>query len=352
MAYHMYKTPGTKSDLEKALETTGSTAASTAAAKSAAAGQTSSQAAAKTDATQSESSLLRSEKPTYAGTYDSRLQELYDKVSNLPDFNYNINEDALFAQYRDSYTQSGRKAMEDAMGQAASLTGGYGSSYSQAAGQQAYGDYLQKLHDIVPTLEQRAYDRYRQGYDDLLDQYSLTWQQAEREYEQYLNDLSQYQKDTADAYDRLQQLITTTGYTPTAQELADANMTESQAQAFGKYYTAQNTPKYTTSGKGSSDTSADPYVDLKSLNFDGYPDLQAELVGTYKAKGEAALLDKLQNWTAMGYINRAAADIMYSWVMNGGHLTLEQEAQAREEERKDALSNAVGHVLDFLTDLL
>ena len=42
------------------------------------------------------------------------------------------------------------------MGQAAALTGGYGSTYGEQVGQQAYNAYLQNLNDIVPQLQQQA----------------------------------------------------------------------------------------------------------------------------------------------------------------------------------------------------
>ena len=46
--------------------------------------------------------------------------------------------------------QQGKQAMQDTMGQAAALTGGYGSTYGQAVGQQQYDAYLQNLNDEVP----------------------------------------------------------------------------------------------------------------------------------------------------------------------------------------------------------
>ena len=51
--------------------------------------------------------------------------------------------------------------MRDTMGNAASLTGGYGNSYAVTAGQQAYNSYMSKLSDKIPELEQRAYERYK-----------------------------------------------------------------------------------------------------------------------------------------------------------------------------------------------
>ena len=71
-----------------------------------------------------------------------------------------MNSDALYQQYRDLYTQQGQMAMMDTMGQAAAMTGGYGNSYAQTAGQQMYNQYLGKLNEVVPELYQQAYNRY------------------------------------------------------------------------------------------------------------------------------------------------------------------------------------------------
>lgn len=55
--------------------------------------------------------------------------------------------------------------MEDTVGNASMLTGGYANSYAVTAGQQAYDSYMSKLNDKIPELEQRAYERYRDEED-------------------------------------------------------------------------------------------------------------------------------------------------------------------------------------------
>ena len=94
---------------------------------------------------------------------------LTDYITRDP-FSYDFNGDALYQQYKDKYIQQGKLAMQDTMGQASAMTGGYGSSYSQSAGQQAYQNSLDNLNDIVPELYQMAYDRYNQRGQDMLNQ--------------------------------------------------------------------------------------------------------------------------------------------------------------------------------------
>ena len=125
-----------------------------------------------------------------------QLQLLRDEALNAylnrEDFRYDLDGDALYQQYKDRYMEMGKTAMEDTMGQAAALTGGYGSSYAQNVGHQAYNRYMQQLGDVVPELYQLAYDRYRDKSDRLyktyqswseLEQEAVKEEQWEREYE-------------------------------------------------------------------------------------------------------------------------------------------------------------------------
>ena len=71
--------------------------------------------------------------------------EALDAYLNRGDFQFDVNADALYQQYKDHYTQPGKTAMQDTVGKAAALTGGYGSSYAQTVGQQAYQAHLKQL---------------------------------------------------------------------------------------------------------------------------------------------------------------------------------------------------------------
>ena len=141
------------------------------------------------------------------------LTELYDKITTRPAFSYDVGSDPLYQQYRDRYTQLGQQSMRDTMGQAAALTGGYGSSYAQGVGQQAYDRYMQGLADKVPELYSAAYSRYRDEGNDLAQQYSMA-----RDIESTAYSRQQ------DAYSRLYSMIGSTGYQPTDEELAAAGM--------------------------------------------------------------------------------------------------------------------------------
>ncbi len=147
--------------------------------------------------------------PTYGASYDQQLEELYDKIVNREDFTYDLNADALYEQYQQKFTALGDQAMQDTMGQAAALTGGYASSYAQNAGQQAYNQYLTQLNDIVPDIYNQAYGRYQDEGQDLLNQYGMLGDMAEDEYGKYMDAYNQWlaqlqmsREDVDTAYNR------------------------------------------------------------------------------------------------------------------------------------------------------
>lgn len=141
----------------------------------------------------------------YESKWTDRINGSLDKILNRKDFTYDINGDALYQQYKDRYVQQGKMAMIDTLGQAATLTGGYGNSYAQMAGQQAYGSYLQGLNDKIPELYQLALDKYNQDGDNLYKQYSLLSAQEGQDYDRFKDSQSLYQQEWENAL-RLYQL--------------------------------------------------------------------------------------------------------------------------------------------------
>lgn len=217
----------------------------------------------------------------YKGQYGSQITDLVAQIQNRPKFEYDVNTDPLYLQLRDIWKQDGLMAMEDTVGQMAQLTGGYGNSHAQMAGQQVYNGYLRQVNEMVPQLKEAAradhdaetdvllrnlgllmdqdntdYARwmdelnrqYQMDRDALSDErYKQEWeyqtgrdQLADKRYEDelaYGREQDQYQRQQQ-SYDRLLELIIATGYKPTAEELAAAGMTEAEAKAWLGYYTA------------------------------------------------------------------------------------------------------------------
>ena len=132
---------------------------------------------------------------TYSSPWQAQLDDAINKILNREKFSYDLNGDALYQQYKDQYTTQGKMAMMDTMGQAQAMTGGYGNSYAQSVGQQAYQGYLQQLNDKVPELYQLALDQYNQEGQDLYNQYGLFADRDATEYGRHRDTVSDYYTD-------------------------------------------------------------------------------------------------------------------------------------------------------------
>lgn len=289
-------------------------------------------------------------RPEYQDSYSQQLKDLYDKIMGREKFQYDAANDPLYRQYRQMYVQQGRQAMADTMGQAAGLTGGYGSTYSQAAGQQQYDAYLQKLNEVVPELYAQARQAYNDEGDRMLQQYQLTGDLRDDEYSRYQDQLSNWWKDLSyqadradteysrgaenwwnaesagrqdrefayqqkkDAYSNLVTLIGATGYSPSQQELEAAGMSAAEAAKWQEYYRQQQAAaaaaaRYSSSGgsgsggrKGAGKTGdvnypADPGVGGNRVYVPGYGDISYEDAERLERQGYIVLqgIDKDKN---------------------------------------------------------
>ncbi len=86
-----------------------------------------------------------------------------------------VDEVALFDQYADYYKRQGKLAMEDTIGRAAALTGGYGNSYAEVAGNQVYdshiADYLKVINGTSKSVGNGATGSW---LDDLIGDQTST----------------------------------------------------------------------------------------------------------------------------------------------------------------------------------
>ena len=162
-----------------------------------------------TDAEKARQEALASDaaKPgEYISKWQQQLDAAMDKILNREAFSYDLNGDALYRQYKDRAVKNGRLAMMDTMGQAAAMTGGYGSSYAQSAGQQAY----QKQMDTLTDQAAQLYDRARQDYDRQgqmdRDRYDILRQRENSSYNQYKQGLSSWETENQRLWDRYDSL--------------------------------------------------------------------------------------------------------------------------------------------------
>lgn len=131
----------------------------------------------------------------YEGKYDTQIQGLIDQIANREDFSYDYSKDPLYDTYKDQYTNQARLAMKDAMGEAASLTGGYGSSAAQTVGQQQYQNTMSGLNDVALSLYDRAYQKYEDEGTALYNQLSMYNAQDQADYQKYADQLDKLYND-------------------------------------------------------------------------------------------------------------------------------------------------------------
>jgi hypothetical protein len=116
-------------------------------------------------------------------------------------FSYDPDSDKGYQDYLKLMQDSGKKAMEDTVGKASALTGGYGNSYAATAGQQVYNDYIKQGAEAQASFRQLARDEFDAENQDILnrlgmlkEQKSSIWEDAARkagfgDYSGYVDDL-------------------------------------------------------------------------------------------------------------------------------------------------------------------
>lgn len=129
----------------------------------------------------------------YSSQYADRLKSLQNQIDSKSKFSYDVNTDPLYQQYKEQYINLGKLAMNDTMGQAAALTGGYGNSYAQAVGNQAYQQYLTKLNDVVPQLYGMAMDKHNMDVQSLYNRYNMYNDAETKDYSKYRDAVADYQ---------------------------------------------------------------------------------------------------------------------------------------------------------------
>lgn len=168
--------------------------------------------------------------PAYESKFQDKIDGLLDQIAGRGPFQYDAARDPLYQQYRAQYMQNGQQAMRDTMGQAAGLTGGYGSSYASVAGNQAYQQHLGQLNDRMLELYNSALGTYQAegnrlqqalgnyqteegAHRDRFESDRADWRQEQQaqmdhlaqqqalEYQQYLDALAQYNRERETALD-------------------------------------------------------------------------------------------------------------------------------------------------------
>lgn len=115
-------------------------------------------------------------------SYSDQVKAMMDKIMNREKFSYDVDTDPLFQQALASAMNSGKQAMQDTIGQASALTGGYGSTYATSAGNQAYNAFIEDAYDNLPQYYQMAMEAYQMEGDEMYRQYSMLSTEDDKEY--------------------------------------------------------------------------------------------------------------------------------------------------------------------------
>lgn len=142
------------------------------------------------------------EKAQFTSPWSDAMNDTIGRIRDREPYRFDLDTNGLYQQYRNQYTKLGQQAMKDTMGQAAGLTGGYGSSYAQNVGQQAYNGYLEKLNNIVPDLYAQGKAAYDADTNNLYNQLAMYGDAYNRDYNTWRDQLGDQRYYEQLAYDR------------------------------------------------------------------------------------------------------------------------------------------------------
>lgn len=142
--------------------------------------------------------------PEYKSQYGDRINALLNQYSTTQPFSYDPNKDKDAQAAKQQYQRQGRLAMEDTIGTAAGLTGGYGNSYATAAGAQAYNSYMQDFASLLPSYKAAAQDEHERGLSKLLNEISMYQSLDDADYSKFTTERSaKLAAEQADAENKL-----------------------------------------------------------------------------------------------------------------------------------------------------
>ncbi len=138
-------------------------------------------------------------RPTdFTSKYQAQIDDLLNKIYGDKGFNYtaeDLQNDDLYKMYAQQYQQSASRAMRDTMGQAQAASGGYGSTYAQQVGQQAYDQTMSGLNDKVLDFRDRAYQTYLNNQSNRYNQLNAFQTQDNTDYGRYRDTVADWQAD-------------------------------------------------------------------------------------------------------------------------------------------------------------
>lgn len=134
----------------------------------------------------------------FTSKYQAQIDDLLNRIYGDKGFSYtaeDLQNDDLYKMYAQQYQQSASRAMRDTMGQAQAASGGYGSTYAQQVGQQAYDQTMSGLNDKVLDFRDRAYQTYLNNQSNRYNQLNAFQTQDNTDYGRYRDTVADWQAD-------------------------------------------------------------------------------------------------------------------------------------------------------------
>ena len=281
--------------------------------------------------------------------------EAYDAWKNRADFSYDVNGDALYQQYKDQYINQGRLAMMDTMGQAATMTGGYGNSYAATVGNQAYQGYLQKLNEVVPDLYNMAYNMYLQEGEDLKYAYDVARDDYNTKYGEWADALGFWQSEQSrldtNAYNEASLARSMwesdrshyTGLYNTALDWATNNENTNYANAFNEYQQGVQEEQwlndYNVALTAAANADKTAELEAKYAGYINPDDVEVDTYGNIiSVNGDSVGGIKTNKSTVSGF--RTDTGDNFKVTVNGENYTVENKGKVTDEKIKTALNKS------------
>lgn len=200
-------------------------------------------------------------------SYSDKISEMMAKIEGRDKFSYDFNTDPLFQNALASAMQSGQTAMQDTIGQASALTGGYGSSYATSAANQAYNSYIQDAYSQLPQYYNLALQAYQNEGQELYNQLGMYQTADATEYDRLANAYNANLSNAQNIYNQeYSNYWDTANYNLGVDKFNAQQKADQQKMLYSMYSDAiKNSQKTTKSGGGSSDATGGESGALKSF---------------------------------------------------------------------------------------
>lgn len=156
---------------------------------------------------------------------------------------YDMEADPVWQAYLKQYSRAADKGMNDTLAQLSARTGGMASTYAGQVAQQTHNDIIQGATDMIPQLEQQAYDRdlteRQMAIDAEQRQYERQMAAEQQQYERMMAQQQLAADQQAQNASLLLSLMESYGYVPSDEELAAAGLGRGMADAMNAGYQNQ-----------------------------------------------------------------------------------------------------------------